>query len=62
MWFSLCRNAINSTGFRSNLWNLDQALERQGTIAEAKRRLLDRFFSNVLAPLRLNQTLRSIAG
>jgi tetratricopeptide (TPR) repeat protein len=61
MWFSLCPNAIGSIGFTSNLWNLDQALERQGVIAEAKRRALDHHFSYMLTPRRLNQTLASIA-
>lgn len=61
MWFSLCPNAIDSTGFKSNLWNLDQALERQGPIAEAKRRALDHHFTDVLVLLRLHRTLRSIA-
>ncbi|RFU32279.1 hypothetical protein B7463_g4070, partial [Scytalidium lignicola] len=61
MGLSLCPNAIGSIGFRSNLWNLDQALERQGAIAEGKRRALDHHFTDTLTPQRLNQILATIA-
>jgi len=66
LWFSLMAmglfsdpRQIYSYEFRSNLWNLDQALyEEGGPFAESKRRLLDLFFHGVLVEARLARLFR----
>lgn len=59
LWLSLDPGQIHSYQFRSNLWNLDQALFNQGgRSAESKRRLLTRYFENVLMEARINRSLR----
>lgn len=62
MWLSLYPTAITSVGFESNLSNLDRALERQGAIADRKRRALDHCFTHILAPRRLNQVIANMSA
>jgi len=57
MWFAFCPEKIQSRGFESNIWNLYQALLRQGQGKEGIRRVLQKFFPGILERGRVAQML-----